>query len=470
MKNSREIRKLQKTSYTEDWTWQVGVELQETMGVHSISTAYESRKDDGKFYADKLLEEILDGDNLRMAFKRVKSNKGSHGVDGMKVDELTQFLKQNIGTLKKSILEGTYRPKPVRRVEIPKPDGGIRLLGIPTVVDRMIQQAIAQILSPKFEKTFSENSYGFRPKRDAKQAIIKAKEYIEQGNKWVVDIDLAKYFDTVNHDKLMALVAREIKDKRVLKLIRLFLQSGVMINGVYIDTEEGCPQGGPLSPLLSNIVLTEFDRELEKRGHKFCRYADDSNIYVKSKRAGERVMASATKFLEEKLKLRVNRDKSAVDRPWKRKFLGFTFYQFYGKVGIRVHQKSTDKFKNKIKDITTRSSGKSMDYRMEKLKQCIIGWINYFRIADISKVTKELDEWTRRRVRMCFWKQWKRIKTKYDNLKRLGASEQKAWEYANTRKGYWRISNSPILSTTLTNTYLENIGYKSIHKRYKQVH
>ena len=470
MKNSREIRKLQKTSYTEDWTWQVGVELQETMGVHSISTAYESRKDDGKFYADKLLEEILDGDNLRMAFKRVKSNKGSHGVDGMKVDELTQFLKQNIGTLKKSILEGTYRPKPVRRVEIPKPDGGIRLLGIPTVVDRMIQQAIAQILSPKFEKTFSENSYGFRPKRDAKQAIIKAKEYIEQGNKWVVDIDLAKYFDTVNHDKLMALVAREIKDKRVLKLIRLFLQSGVMINGVYIDTEEGCPQGGPLSPLLSNIVLTEFDRELEKRGHKFCRYADDSNIYVKSKRAGERVMASATKFLEEKLKLRVNRDKSAVDRPWKRKFLGFTFYQFYGKVGIRVHQKSTDKFKNKIKDITTRSSGKSMDYRMEKLKQCIIGWINYFRIADISKVTKELDEWTRRRVRMCFWKQWKRIKTKYDNLKRLGASEQKAWEYANTGKGYWRISNSPILSTTLTNTYLENIGYKSIHKRYKQVH
>lgn len=470
MKNSREIRKLQKTSYTEDWTWQVGVELQETMGVHSISTAYESRKDDGKFYADKLLEEILDGDNLRMAFKRVKSNKGSHGVDGMKVDELTQFLKQNIGTLKKSILEGTYRPKPVRRVEIPKPDGGIRLLGIPTVVDRMIQQAIAQILSPKFEKTFSENSYGFRPKRDAKQAIIKAKEYIEQGNKWVVDIDLAKYFDTVNHDKLMALVAREIKDKRVLKLIRLFLQSGVMINGVYIDTEEGCPQGGPLSPLLSNIVLTEFDRELEKRGHKFCRYADDSNIYVKSKRAGERVMASATKFLEEKLKLRVNRDKSAVDRPWKRKFLGFTFYQFYGKVGIRVHQKSIDKFKNKIKDITTRSSGKSMDYRMEKLKQCIIGWINYFRIADISKVTKELDEWTRRRVRMCFWKQWKRIKTKYDNLKRLGASEQKAWEYANTRKGYWRISNSPILSTTLTNTYLENIGYKSIHKRYKQVH
>lgn len=469
MKNSREIRRLQKTSY-EDWSWQVGMEFQETMGVHSVSTASESGKDDGKFYADRLLEKILDSNNLKLAFKRVKANKGSHGVDGMKVDELPQFLKQNGGTLKASILEGTYRPQPVRRVEIPKPDGGIRLLGIPTVVDRMIQQAIAQVLSPIFEKTFSENSYGFRPKRDAKQAINKAKEYMEQGYKWVVDIDLAKYFDTVNHDKLMALTAREIKDKRVLKLIRLFLQSGVMINGVYVDTEEGCPQGGPLSPLLSNIMLTEFDREIEKRGHKFCRYADDSNIYVRSKRAGERIMVSLTKFLEEKLKLRVNKDKSAVDRPWKRKFLGFTFYQIKGKVGIRVHQKSVSKFKRKIKEITSRSNGKSMEYKLEKLRKCIIGWINYFGIADISKLTKELDEWTRRRIRMCFWKQWKKIKTKHDNLRKLGTSEQKAWEYSNTRKGYWRISNSPILSTTLTNTYLETIGYTSIYKRYKQVH
>lgn len=469
MKNSREIRRLQKTSY-EDWSWQVGMEFQGSMGEHSISTAFESGKDDGKFYADRLLEKILDGDNLKLAFKRVKANKGSHGVDGMKVDELPQYLKQNVGTLKDSILEGTYRPKPVRRVEIPKPDGGIRLLGIPTVVDRMIQQAIAQILSPIFEKTFSENSYGFRPKRDAKQAINKAKEYMEQGYRWVVDIDLAKYFDTVNHDKLMALIAREIKDKRVLKLIRLFLQSGVMINGVFIDTEEGCPQGGPLSPLLSNIMLTEFDTELEKRGHRFCRYADDCNIYVKSKRAGERVMVSLTTFLEEKLKLRVNKDKSAVDRPWRRKFLGFTFYQLYGKVGIRVHGKSISKFRNKIKEITSRSSGKSMEHRMQKLRRCIIGWINYFGIADIGKLTKELDEWTRRRIRMCFWKQWKKIRTKYNNLKRLRTSDQKAWEHANTRKGYWRISNSPILKTTLTNTYLEIIGYTSIHKRYKQVH
>lgn len=292
---------------------------------------------------------------------------------------------------------------------------------------------------------------------------------MEQGHKWVVDIDLAKYFDTVNHDKLMALVAREIKDKRVLKLIRLFLQSGVMINGVYIETEEGCPQGGPLSPLLSNIMLTEFDREIEKRGHKFCRYADDCNIYVKSQRAGERVMGSLTKFLEGKLKLRVNRDKSAVDRPWRRKFLGFSFYQYKEKIGVRVHEKSINKFKTKIKEITSRSSGKSMEHRMQKLKQSIIGWVNYFGIADISRLTRELDEWTRRRIRMCFWKQWKRIKTKYENLLKLGKSNQKAWEQANTRKGYWRIAGSPILSTTLTNTYLESIGYTSIHKRYKQV-
>lgn len=440
------------------------------MGVHSISTAFERGKDDGKLCTNNLLEKILESENLRTAFKRVKSNKGSHGVDGMRVDELPQYLKQNVGTLKRSILEGTYRPQPVRRVEIPKPDGGIRLLGIPTVVDRMIQQAVAQILTPIFERTFSSNSYGFRPGRDAKQAVKKAKEYMEQGYKWVVDIDLAKYFDTVNHDKLMALVAREIKDKRVLKLIRLFLQSGVMINGVVIETEEGCPQGGPLSPLLSNIMLTELDRELERRGHKFCRYADDNNIYVKSKRAGERVMENITDFLEKKLKLKVNKDKSAVDRPWRRKFLGFTFYQYHGKIGIRVHQKSINKFRNKIREITSRSSGKSMEYRMIKLRQCIIGWLNYFAIADIGKITKKLDEWTRRRIRMCFWKQWKKIKTKHDNLVKLGINEYKAWEFANTRKGYWRISNSPVLATSLTNTYLESIGYTSIHKRYKQVH
>lgn len=470
MKNSREMRKLQTTSYREGWSCDVGVELQDNMGAHSISAAFNRGKDDGKLYANNLLERILDRENMNAAYKRVKSNKGSHGVDGMKVDELLPYLKQHGKSLIASILDGTYRPQAVRRVEIPKPDGGIRLLGIPTVIDRTIQQAVAQVLTPIFEKTFSDNSYGFRPNRDAKQAIKRAKEYMEQGYKWVVDIDLAKYFDTVNHDKLMALVAREVKDKRVLKLIRLFLQSGVMINGVVIETEEGCPQGGPLSPLLSNIMLTELDRELERRGHKFCRYADDNNIYVKSKKAGDRVMRSITDFLENKLKLKVNKDKSAVDRPWRRKFLGFTFYQWYGKIGIRVHEKSVSKFKAKIKAITARSNALDMERRMIKLRQCIIGWLNYFGIADISNLTKVLDEWTRRRLRMCFWKQWKKIKTKHDNLRKLGVKDGKAWEYANTRKSYWRIANSPILSTTLTNSYFEKAGYTSIFKRYKQIH
>lgn len=470
MKNSKGIQRLQTTSYKEGWTCETGVELRDNMGAHSISSAFESGKDDGKQYANNLLEKILDRNNLNLAYKKVKSNRGSHGVDGMKVDELLPYLKQNGETLKASILEGTYRPSPVRRVEIPKPDGGKRLLGIPTVIDRMVQQATAQILIPIFENIFSDNSYGFRPRRDAKQAILKSKEYIKQGYKWVVDIDLAKYFDTVNHDKLMALVAREIRDKRVLKLIRLFLQSGVMINGVVMETEEGCPQGSPISPLLGNIMLTELDKELERRGHKFCRYADDCNIYVKSRKAGERVMKSITKYLEDKLKLKVNKEKSAVDRPWRRKFLGFTFYQWYGKIGIRVHEKSVAKFKAKVKELTKRSNGWSMDYRLLKLRQLIIGWINYFGIADMKQLAKTLDEWIRRRIRMCFWKQWKKIKTKHDNLKKLGATEKKAWEYANTRKSYWRISNSPILNATLTNAYLEKIGYTSVYKRYKLVH
>jgi RNA-directed DNA polymerase len=470
LKNSTEIRRLQTTSYREGWSCEGEVELRDIMGAHSISAAFDNGKDDGKLYVSNLLERILERDNLNCAYKRVKSNKGSHGVDGMKVDELLPYLKQHGKALIASILEGTYRPNPVRRVEIPKPDGGIRLLGIPTVVDRMVQQAVAQVLTPIFEKTFSDNSYGFRPGRDAKQAIIKAKEYMEQGYKWVVDIDLAKYFDTVNHDKLMALVAREIEDKRVLKLIRLFLQSGVMINGVIIETEEGCPQGGPLSPLLSNVMLTELDRELEKRGHKFCRYADDNNIYVKSRKAGERVMRSITEFIQNKLKLKVNKDKSAVDRPWRRKFLGFTFYQWYGKIGVRVHERSINKFKAKIKEITSRSNAWDMEYRMIRLRQCIVGWLNYFGIADIARLAKGLDEWTRRRLRMCFWKQWKKIKTKYDNIRKFGVKENKAWEHANTRKGYWRTAKSPILETTLTNSYLEKVGYTSIYKRYKLVH
>ena len=345
------------------------MELGGNAGVRSISSTSQNRENDGNEYPQGLLEKILDSDNLNLATKRVKANKGSHGVDGMTVRELHAFLKQNGGEVRQSIREGTYRPKPVRRVEIPKLDGGIRLLGIPTVLDRVIQQAIAQVLSPIFEKQFSDNSYGFRPNRSAHQAVKKSKEYIEAGYKWAVDIDLAKYFDTVNHDKLMRLLSETIKDSQVLSLTRKYLQSGVMINGVVMGTEEGTPQGGNLSPLLSNVMLNELDKELTKRGLKFCRYADDCNIYVRSRKAADRVMASIARFIEGKLKLKVNKEKSSVDRPWKLKFLGFSFYFKKGGVGIRVHSKSVKKLKRKLKEITGRSNAKSMWRRMLELKQ-----------------------------------------------------------------------------------------------------
>jgi len=446
------------------------VELEGNAGVFSISSMSENETNGGKGYAIGLLEEILDRDNRNRAYKKVKSNKGKHGIDGMTVDELSLFLKESGDQIKQAIMEGTYSPKPVRRVEIPKPDGGIRLLGIPTVLDRVIQQAIAQVLTPIYEREFSENSYGFRPKRDAHQAIMKCKEYIEAGYNWTVDIDLAKYFDTVNHDKLMRILSRTIKDGRVLSLIRKYLQSGVMINGVVIETEEGTPQGGNISPILSNIMLNELDNELTKRGLKFCRYADDLNIYVKSRKAAERVMASITKYIEGELKLKVNKEKSAVDRPWKLKFLGFSFYHKKDGIGIRVHPKPVNKLKNKLREVTGRSNAMSINERIDKLKQIINGWVNYFRIADMAGLLKELDGWLRRRIRMCYWKRWKKIKTRLNNLVKLGIDKSKAWEYANTRKGYWRISNSPILARALTNERLKKQGFPTITERYLKVH
>jgi len=456
--------------HKEDCLQEVRVELRGNVGVPSISSTSEEGRNDVNEYASGLFEQMLEPINMNLAYKRVKANKGSHGVDGMTVNELLQFLKQNSKQLRQSILEGKYNPQPVRRVEIPKADGGIRLLGVPTVVDRVIQQAIAQILSPIYERKFSKTSYGFRPNKSAKEAVLKCKEYIDTGYKWTVDIDLAKYFDTVNHDKLMRLLSETIKDGRVLSLIRKYLRSGVMINGTVEETEIGCPQGGNLSPLLSNVMLNELDKELARRGLKFCRYADDANIYVKSKKSAERVMASITRFIEEKLKLKVNKEKSAVDRPWKLKFLGYSFYYKKGGIGIRVHPKPVEKFKQKLKEITGRSKSMSMGQRMEKLRQCIIGWVNYFNMADMNKLAKTLDKWLRRRIRMCIWKQWKKVKTKYVNLVKLGITKSKAWEYANTRKSYWHTANSPILARTLTNEYLEKNGFVSISKRYSLGH
>ncbi len=413
-----------------------------------------------------LLKQILSRENMLLALKRVEKNKGSHGVDMMPVRNLRQHIVENWSSIKEAILKGTYNPMPVRRVEIPKPDGGVRLLGIPTVTDRLIQQAIAQVLSKIYDPMFSEHSYGFRPNRSAHDAVRKAKGYIRDGFRWVVDMDLEKFFDKVNHDRLMSTLAKTVNDKPLLKLIRKYLQAGVMINGVVSSTSQGTPQGGPLSPLLSNIVLDELDKELEKRGHKFVRYADDCNIYVKSKRAGERTMASIQRFIEEKLRLKVNIKKSAVDRPWKRKFLGFSFTSAK-EPKIRIAKESIKRMKEKVREITSRKMPYPMEYRIAKLNQYLIGWCGYFALADTKSVFKELDGWIRRRLRMCLWKNWKKPKTKIRNLIKLGVPKGKAYEWGNSRKGYWRISKVPILHKTLGNSYWSNQGLKSLQKRYE---
>jgi len=420
--------------------------------------------------ADALLEKVLDRGNLNKAYKRVKQNGGAAGVDGMTVDDMLPYLQANREELLESILGGWYKPKPVRRVEIPKPDGGVRNLGVPTVIDRMIQQALVQVLQPIFERTFSDSSYGFRPGRNAHQAIKRAKEYYEQGYTHVVDIDLAKYFDTVNHDLLIDMVREQVKDERVIKLIRKYLKSGVMKDGLVNSTEEGTPQGGNLSPLLSNIYLTGFDQMLESRGHKFVRYADDCNIYVKSRRAAERVMESCTKYLEGKLKLKVNREKSKTGSPLKLKFLGFSLYKTGRGTGIRPHEKSLKRFKDKVRELTSRKQARPIEQILLRLKRYTTGWLGYYAIADMRNRMKDLNEWARRRIRQIFWKQWKRIRTKHDNLVRRGLSDGQAWQWANSRLGYWRVAGSWILATTLTNEYLESIGYDDFAKRYEVLH
>lgn len=447
---------------------EVGLETQGKRGAYSDLSSMSNQKAKSRLNTEKVLEKIVDKRNFFEAYKRVVANKGSHGIDGMRVDELLPYLQEHYQTLKADLLEGKYKPKPVRRVEIPKPNGGKRLLGIPTVIDRLIQQAIAQVINPIFDREFSESSFGFRQNRSAHMALKQAQVYINDGYKYVVDMDLEKFFDNVDHDILMHLVSKRIEDKRVLKLIRKYLKSGIMTKGMLVKSEIGAPQGGPLSPLLSNIILDKLDKELERRGHKFCRYADDCNIYIKSTRSGQRVLESITKFLGQKLKLKVNTEKSAVSSPTKRKFLGYSFY--YGKGGIkfRTHDKSYERFKEKIRKITNRNVSMNFNDRIKKLNEIITGWINYFKLADMKSKLTELDQWIRRRLRACVWKTWKKVNTRFQNLKKLGVPADKAWEFANTRKGYWRISNSPILNKTITNQRLINHGFKSLSSQYNK--
>ncbi|WP_373665364.1 hypothetical protein SPSIL_053970 [Sporomusa silvacetica DSM 10669] len=418
----------------------------------------------------ELLEQILDRDNLNEAYFRVLRKKGAAGIDGMQVGEMKDWLKEHKGEFLEALKIGKYKPQPVRRVEIPKPDGGKRKLGIPTVLDRLVQQAIAQVLQPIFEKIFSENSYGFRPGRNAHQAIKQAEAYYEEGYTKIVDLDLAQYFDTVNHDILINMLREEIQDERVISLIRKYLKSGVMEGGIVSPTSAGTPQGGNLSPLLSNIYLTKFDKLLESRGHKFVRYADDSNIYVRTPRAAKRVMESCVNFLEGKLKLKVNRKKSKVGSPLREKFLGFSLHKTPGKIGIRPHGKVLKRFKQKVKEITGRSRGRSIEAILLELRRYTTGWLGYFSIADMRSKMQNLSQWIRRRLRMYLWKQWKKITAKFANLKKLGLDKGKAWEYANTRLGYWCVAGSPILKRTLTDKYLESLGYMNIARKYEVFH
>jgi group II intron reverse transcriptase/maturase len=406
-----------------------------------------------------LLEQILSPSNLNAAFKQVRRNKGAGGVDRMDVGSLKDYLVREKEELITSIERGKYRPNPVRRVEIPKENGKRRELGIPTVVDRVIQQGIAQQLSLLYEREFSQHSYGFRPNRNAHQALCKCRDYITEGYVYAVDIDLERFFDTVNHSKLIEVLSRKVKDGRVVSLIHKYLNAGVMIDGRYEETMEGVPQGGPLSPVLSNILLNELDRELERRGHKFVRYADDMVIFCRSRRSAERTMQNIIPFIEGKLFLKVNRDKSQVAHVRDIKFLGYSFYVVKGEGRLRIHPKSVAKMKARIKELTSRSNGWGNDRRKEALSQYIKGWVQYFRLADMKALLIRVDEWYRRRLRMVIWKQWKRIKTKMANLVKLGVKKQKAYEWANTRKGYWHIAGSFILDTTITTERLRLAGY-----------
>lgn len=415
-----------------------------------------------------VLEEAARPSNLLRAYQRVKRNNGAPGPDGMAIKELEVFLTSNLEKLRTSLLSGSYQPQPVRKKEISKPGGGKRKLGIPSVLDRLVQQALLQVLTPIFDSAFSERSYGFRPGRGTQDAVLQAREYVAQGNRWVVDIDLSKFFDRVNHDILMSRVARKVKDKKALRLIRQFLTAGILADGLVEATDEGTPQGGPLSPLLSNILLDDLDKELERRGHCFCRYADDANIYVRTKRAGERVMQSVTNFLTKRLRLRVNQDKSAVDRPWKRQFLGYSLTNARNPK-LRVSPDREQRFKKKLRPLWRAGRGRSISDTLQRLASIVRGWVSYFKLCDVKAAFNRLDGWAKRRIRLLFWRHWKRYKTRLKEMVKRGLSHERAKKSAGNGRGPWWNSKGSHLNQAVPIRELRRLGYVSLLEEFQRL-
>lgn len=468
--NVTESRFKNRQLHIEDYLQMVSAEQKEYAEVSAHQRIAENNDIITDFQTDNLMEQILHKDNLNKAYKKVKSNKGAGGVDGMSVDELLGFLRENQKQLIQKIKDGKYKPNPVRRVEIPKETKGeFRKLGVPTVVDRVFQQAITQVLSPIYEKQFSENSFGFRPNRSAHDALKQCQRNVNDGYVYVVDMDLEKFFDTVSQSKLIEVLSRTIKDGRVISLIHKYLNAGVISKGMFEKTEVGMPQGGPLSPLLSNIMLNELDKELTRRGHRFVRYADDCMIFCKSRKSAERTLNNIMPYIEGKLFLKVNRTKSCVAHISKVKYLGYSFYRYKGKSRFRVHPKSVTKMKNKIRELTDRSNGWGNEYRALKLTQFIRGWVNYFRMADMKSMLQSNDEWLRHRIRAIYWKQWKKVKTKFKELKKLGVEEEKAWICANMRNGNWYCSGYFVLQTAFNNKKLRELGYPTFTEFYLKI-
>ena len=454
--------------HIEDYLQMVSAEQKEYAEVFDYSKITEKSSVITDYWTNNLLELILRKDNLNKAYKQVKRNKGKGGIDGMQVDELLPFLRENQRSLIQKIREGKYKPSPVRRVEIPKETKGeYRQLGIPTVVDRVIQQAIAQELTPIYEEQFSENSFGFRPGRGAHDALRQCQKNVDEGYVYVIDMDLEKFFDTVSQSKLIEVLSRTIKDGRVISLIHKYLNAGVIADGIFERTEVGMPQGGPLSPLLSNVMLNELDKELERRGHRFVRYADDCMILCKSKKSAERTLRNIIPFIEGKLFLKVNRKKTEVAHISKVKYLGYTFYRYKGKCRLRVHAKSVVKMKNKIRELTDRNKGISNKKRGKEYQEYVRGWVQYYRLADMKGLLKRTDEWARRRIRAVYWKQWKKIKTRYRMLKALGMEHWMAKELACSRKGYWRMAQ--VLNQIFSKKIIARLGYTSMSDYYLTV-